>query len=84
MADLLTFSMVRRARKHQTEVERVDPRVVFARARGVCGICAVAIQSSEKWHVDHIVPLSKGGAHTYENTQPAHARCNLSKGAKVA
>lgn len=33
--------------------------------------------------LDHVVPLSRGGAHTIENVQLAHLRCNMSKGARL-
>lgn len=36
-----------------------------------------------QFHVDHIVPLSKGGAHTPENLQILPASVNLRKGAKI-
>ncbi len=75
-------SLRRRAVIHGVFAENVIPSVVFDRSGGVCGVCAVLITSDEKWHVDHIVPLSKGGAHSYANTQPAHAFCNISKGSK--
>lgn len=29
--------------------------------------------------IDHIIPLSKGGAHTWENVQVAHFECNSNK-----
>ena len=32
-------------------------------------------------HLDHVIPLSKGGLDTLENVKPAHARCNINKGA---
>ncbi len=72
--------MARRARKHAAFVEVVDPAVVFARGNGICGICREPVDPAEPWHVDHIRPLSKGGEHSYANTQLAHAACNLSKG----
>jgi len=33
-------------------------------------------------HIDHIVPISKGGPDTLENVKPAHGLCNLSKSSK--
>jgi len=34
-------------------------------------------------HMDHVVPVSRGGLHCAENLLPACASCNLSKGAKL-
>ena len=34
-------------------------------------------------HLDHYVPLSKGGADNLENVRPAHGLCNIKKGSKV-
>lgn len=33
--------------------------------------------------VDHIVPLAKGGLHSWDNVQLAHFKCNTLKGARV-
>lgn len=33
--------------------------------------------------IDHIVPMSKGGGHTWDNVQVAHMICNSQKGNKV-
>ena len=32
-------------------------------------------------HLDHVVPLSRGGADTLDNVKPAHGLCNAAKGA---
>ena len=32
------------------------------------------------WHIDHIIPLSKGGTNHYTNLQPLWAKDNLNKG----
>jgi 5-methylcytosine-specific restriction endonuclease McrA len=33
-------------------------------------------------HIDHIIPLSRGGRHSIGNLAPACAACNLKKGYK--
>lgn len=61
--------------------ERVLRDRVLERDRGVCGICGLGVDPSD-WHLDHVVPLSRGGTHTYSNVQTTHPHCNLAKGAK--
>jgi 5-methylcytosine-specific restriction endonuclease McrA len=43
---------------------------------------------SEGWekglHIDHVIPIALGGSDTLDNVRPAHAFCNLSKGAKFS
>ena len=34
-------------------------------------------------HLDHVIPLSKGGSDHIENVKPSHAKCNIAKGADV-
>lgn len=71
----------RRARKIATQVECVDRQVVWERDEGICGICHLPADRAD-FHVDHVIPLSKGGPHTYENVQVGHPHCNLLKGAR--
>jgi 5-methylcytosine-specific restriction endonuclease McrA len=35
-------------------------------------------------HIDHVIPLSKGGDDTLENVKPSHGRCNVEKSATLA
>lgn len=35
------------------------------------------------FHIDHLIPISKGGNDTIENVRPSHALCNLRKGASL-
>ena len=44
---------------------------------------ALTAQSGLVFHVDHIIPISKGGSHTWENLQVVPAFYNLSKGANI-
>ena len=73
----------RRAKKRGAFIEVVEPLVVYERDGGVCGICARQIAKGHQWHVDHIVPIAKGGVHSYANVQLAHALCNSKKGATI-
>lgn len=69
--------------------EPLDREVVFARDGWVCQLCFEPVDASlaythmESKSLDHRVPISKGGAHTYENTQLAHLRCNIAKGDRL-
>lgn len=49
----------------------------------LCGICDNVVEENQVSHIDHIIPLSRGGSHTMDNLQYAHAGCNLSKGNKL-
>jgi 5-methylcytosine-specific restriction endonuclease McrA len=33
--------------------------------------------------LDHIIPISKGGEHSYKNVQCAHRQCNVTKNNKM-
>jgi 5-methylcytosine-specific restriction endonuclease McrA len=34
-------------------------------------------------HIDHFIPVSKGGPDTLNNVRPTHGLCNIRKHAKV-
>jgi len=72
----------RRALKAGVECERVDIGRLYHQRRGICEICRESVPF-DKFTVDHIRPLSKGGAHAAWNIQIAHASCNTRKNAKL-
>ena len=47
-----------------------------------CKICGASASDGVKLHVDHIIPVSKGGRTEPGNLQTLCERCNLGKGAK--
>ena len=47
----------------------------------ICGICGLLVE--DKYHLDHIIPLSRGGKHEVSNLQLAHPFCNQSKHDKL-
>lgn len=53
--------------------EQLEQRVEYY--GGKCWICGEA----DYEHMDHVKPISKGGAHMLSNLRPACAACNLSK-----
>lgn len=56
----------------------IEALLVLERDDGICGICGRDVDPF-KYEIDHTVPLSRGGAHSYENVQVAHPRCNRQK-----
>lgn len=57
---------------------------IFAAANGICHICGTAIQATEAWDADHLVPLALGGEDSPENMRPAHAKCHRGAGSKTS
>ena len=63
---------------------------IVARDGTDCHLCGGPVDMTLAWpdrdskSVDHVVPLSKGGAHDPSNCALAHMGCNSSKGARVA
>lgn len=51
---------------------------VLAKSGNSCGICRKPLDGEV--HIDHIVPVAKGGLTELSNLQATHAGCNLSKG----
>ena len=60
-------------------VEKVDRRFVAERDQWLCGICGGKVERADV-SVDHIIPMSLGGLHAYDNAQLAHKICNIRKG----
>jgi 5-methylcytosine-specific restriction endonuclease McrA len=73
----------RRASKMGAYVTKADYASVLAEYGMVCHICGDDIASMDDLDFDHVIPLSKGGAHATENIRPSHIHCNRSKGAKL-
>lgn len=75
-----------RAKLRLVKVETVDPIKVFMRDGWKCQLCHRKLNPQDKGtykdtapELDHIIPLAKGGEHSYRNTQCACRRCNAEK-----
>lgn len=64
-------------------VEDVAVSVLANREKNKCGICGLVVSAKER-SIDHILPISKGGKHSYANTRLVHLRCNIVRGNRGA
>ena len=83
----------RRAREMKVRSEKYTTQDVLDMYGINCHICSEPIDLTATrqcgkpgWqhglHLDHLIPISKGGSDTIDNVRPAHGACNLTKGAK--
>lgn len=65
---------------------------LIKRDKGICQICGLPVdcnarsgRSIYKYYptLDHIIPISKGGSHTWKNVRLAHMICNAGKGDRL-
>lgn len=57
---------------------------VFEKSNGICAYCGTDLVKNGNWHVDHVVPICRGGKDEIENLVAACHRCNTKKGDKPA
>lgn len=76
----------RRAAERGVDAESVNPWRVFSRDGWACMLCKVDTPRQLRGtcehnapELDHVVPLSRGGPHTYSNTQCLCRSCNQFK-----
>ena len=74
-----------RARKFSAEGSHSikDVSLILKNQSYKCWWCGKSVKS-KKYHVDHIIPLSKGGSDNAANLCIACPECNMSKGSKTS
>jgi len=82
--DITAYKRAEEMRAHRLEfVEEIE---VYRKDNYVCQLCGRSLILNERPRhpngasVDHVIWLSKGGAHTYANTRAAHLACNTRQG----
>ena len=69
----------RRAARYGVESERISRPELYKRDGGICGLCKKSTTLLDA-SIDHIIPISRGGPHTWANVQLAHKDCNRRRG----
>jgi 5-methylcytosine-specific restriction endonuclease McrA len=88
------FARKRRATKRANGWEKYTEAQVLELHGTNCHICGNPIDLSlnrkignEGWemslHIDHVIPISKGGPDKLSNVKPSHGKCNLKKRATL-
>lgn len=73
----------RRARKKGATIGPAFTRQqVWDRDNGTCHLCKQPADPSN-WHVEHVVPLARGGAHSFDNCAVSCPPCNRRKGTRL-
>jgi 5-methylcytosine-specific restriction endonuclease McrA len=78
----IAYKARRRARQLETggTVKARDIRAAYRSQKGRCWHCGVNV--GDKYHVDHLIPLVKGGSSDPRNLVISCATCNHKKGGK--
>lgn len=74
------YATLREARIREAATGPVDCEAVVSRFPD-CYLCGLPL--TDDVHIDHVVPLSRGGAHSMENLRPTHPACNLRKNSSL-
>lgn len=80
--DNVVWSQLRRTRMRANggKHTRADIFALLAEQAGVCAMCTKPF-GEDGYHVDHKIPICKGGTNDRSNLQLLHPACNLTKGA---
>lgn len=75
----------RRALKKGSFVENVYSLAILELDDGICQLCFEPVNemNEQDYTIDHIIPISRGGEHSYHNCQLAHRTCNSRKHNKL-
>ena len=81
------YKSSRRAKERGADADPIDPIEVFERAGWRCYLCGVetpiglrGTNHDDAPELEHVIPLARGGSHTWANVACACRKCNIRKG----
>lgn len=82
-----THNIAQRAKRKGVHVEPINRMYVYKRDAFMCYVCGIKVVLSKTYRpdqatLDHVIPLSKGGPHTYANLKTCCHSCNAAKSDK--
>lgn len=91
IADATRRGMSYSARRHQVRAgDRTINHLALGERDGwLCHLCGDEVEHHTDCvdplsaTIDHVVPLARGGEHSWENVRLAHRQCNSARGAKA-
>ena len=83
----------KRINKHNLVDKDISLKKLYKRDKGICYLCGEPCDFNDKVitdeghyivgetypSIDHVIPIAKGGKHSWENVKLAHHRCNTLK-----
>jgi 5-methylcytosine-specific restriction endonuclease McrA len=66
-----------------SNISQLEIKQLLIKHNNSCYYCKCSVNSGFNLHLDHKIPLVRGGQHNIHNLVPACATCNLRKGTKT-
>lgn len=76
---IIMFPLSKKQKRARTNIPRGLRKEVFKRDGNRCVQCGAKKEDGATLHVDHIIPVSKGGTDELDNLQTLCSDCNLNK-----
>ncbi len=73
------FHKHRKSKRKRTHIPGGLTHEVFKRDNYTCVECGATKENGATLHVDHKIPVSKGGTDELDNLQTLCSKCNLNK-----
>lgn len=68
-----------RKQQARTPISQEVRSAVWQKTDGICWYCGKPLDPFLDFHVDHVIPYSRGGSNDFENLVPACSSCNITK-----